>query len=99
MEQELDAELRDFLETAVEEKIQTGLSREQATRAARMELGSVEAVKDRVRDIGWESLIEQLLARRALREPDAAQVAWLCGGRRPLASARHRREYGDLQHR
>jgi hypothetical protein len=58
VEQELDAELQDFLETAVEQKVQTGLSREQATRAARMELGSVEAVKDRVRDIGWESLIE-----------------------------------------
>jgi len=54
VEQELDAELREFLETAVEQRIQTGLSREAAVRAARMELGSVEAVKDRVRDVGWE---------------------------------------------
>jgi predicted permease len=58
LEQELDAELREFLETAVEEKIRTGLSREKAIRAARMELGSIEAVKDWVGDIGWESLLD-----------------------------------------
>jgi hypothetical protein len=57
LEQELDAELREFLQTAVEEKVRTGLSREKAIRAARMELGSIEAVKDRVRDIGWESML------------------------------------------
>lgn len=47
VEQELDAELREFLETAVEQKMRTGLRRQEAIRAARMELGSVEAVKDR----------------------------------------------------
>src|SRR5207247_8540915 len=36
VEQELDDELRAFLETAVEEKVRSGLSREEAARAARM---------------------------------------------------------------
>ena len=58
VEAELDAELTQFLEMAVEQKLRAGMSRDEATRAARMELGSVEAVKDRVRDIGWESVLE-----------------------------------------
>src|SRR5688500_9815594 len=60
VERELDAELRDYLQTAVESRMRTGLSREAATRSARVELGSAEAVKDRVRDVGWESLIDTL---------------------------------------
>ncbi len=68
-EQELDAELREFLDTAIEQKIRTGLSRGTAVRAARMELGNVEAVKDRVRDVGWESMLESFWrdVRYALR--------------------------------
>jgi len=59
-EQELDAELGAFFETAVEHRRQAGLSREEATRAARMELGNAEAVKDSVRDVGWESAFESV---------------------------------------
>jgi predicted permease len=58
VEDELDAELRAFLETAVDQKMRAGMSREEATRAARMEFGSFEAVKDGVRDVGWESVVE-----------------------------------------
>src|SRR6266571_1507674 len=36
LEQELDAELVQFLESSVEQKIRAGLSRDQALRAARM---------------------------------------------------------------
>jgi putative ABC transport system permease protein len=58
LEQELDAELREFLETSVEQKLRSGMSREEAIRAARLELGGIEAVKDRVRDVGWESVLD-----------------------------------------
>lgn len=59
-EAELDAELRGFLDAAIEQKMRDGASREAATRAARIELGSSAAVKDRVRDVGWESILESV---------------------------------------
>ena len=60
VEQELDDELNAYLEIAIEEKMQRGMSREAATRTARVEFGSVEAVKDTVRDVGWEGGLERL---------------------------------------
>lgn len=57
-EQELDTELQDFLEMAIEDNMRAGMSRETATRAARMALGSAAAVKDHVRDVGWEHGVE-----------------------------------------
>src|SRR5258708_3736508 len=60
VEQELDAELREFMGASVEDKIRHGLKRDEAVRAARIERGGVEAVKDRVRDVGWESVLESV---------------------------------------
>ena len=40
-EQELDEELRDFLEKSTAEKMRVGMSREAAVRAARLEMVSV----------------------------------------------------------
>ncbi len=59
-EEELDAELREYLQSAVEHRMRTGLGEPEARRAARLELGSIEAVKDRVRDVGWESVVESV---------------------------------------
>ena len=56
---------------------------EGARRAARVELGSIEAVKDHTRGVGWEATVEQTVARRAVWGAHAAQVAGVCrGGRR-----------------
>jgi predicted permease len=60
VEQELDDELREFLEAGIEEKMRAGMPQAEAVRAARLEAGSVEAVKDRVRDVGWESVVESV---------------------------------------
>jgi putative ABC transport system permease protein len=62
VEGELDEELRAYLETAVGEKMRGGMGREEATRAARLETGlvSMDNVKERVRDVGWEVWIETL---------------------------------------
>src|SRR5271167_1281460 len=59
-EQELDEDLRDFLDKSITEKMRSGMTREEAHRAARMEMGGVEAVKENVRSIGWETHLETL---------------------------------------
>src|SRR5580700_1493033 len=59
-EQELDDELRDFLEKSTVEKIRAGMTREKAHRAARLEIGGVEAVKENVRSGSWETHLESL---------------------------------------
>jgi len=59
-EQELDDELRDFLEKSAAEKMHAGMTREEAHRAARLEMGGVEAVKENVRSASWETHVETL---------------------------------------
>ena len=60
VDRDLDDELEQYLETAIEQKMRTGMTREDAQHAARVEMGSLEAVKDGVRDVGWESRIETI---------------------------------------
>ena len=59
-EQELDDELREFLQASIDAKIAAGMSPDEAARAARFELGSPAAVKDWVRDAGWETRVESV---------------------------------------
>ena len=48
VEQNLDEELRQFVDASVEQKLAAGLSREDAVRRARAEAGSLAAAKDYV---------------------------------------------------
>jgi predicted permease len=57
-EAELDEELRGYQSTSAAEKMKTGMSREQAMREARMEMGSMDGVKEEVRAASWESAVE-----------------------------------------
>src|SRR5438034_9096486 len=58
VDRELDEELTGFLEMATEEKIKSGMSREDARREVRLEMGSPEVAKEIVGAAGWESLVE-----------------------------------------
>ncbi len=60
MEQELDEELRFHLERQTAENIKVGMSPEEAHRAARLELGGVEQVKEKVREVGMRRILEEL---------------------------------------
>ncbi|MFY9554986.1 MAG: ABC transporter permease [Blastocatellia bacterium] len=68
-ERELDAEMSAHLAMLIDEKVATGLSADEAYRAARIEFGGVDQVKEQVRDIRTGAMIEQarLDARYALR--------------------------------
>jgi putative ABC transport system permease protein len=59
-EQELDEELRGYMETAATEKRKAGMSREEAMRQVRMSMGSPEGLKEEVRSVGWETFAETL---------------------------------------
>ncbi len=48
-EQELDAEVRAYMDALIEEKIRAGLTPEQGRREARIEAGGIEQVKEEVR--------------------------------------------------
>ncbi len=83
VEREMDEELRGYLDAAAKDKIQNGMTPEEARRAARQEMGSVEAVKDDIRSAGWESALETLGQdirygmRQLRRSPGFATVAVL----------------------
>ena len=80
VEQELDEELREYLDAAAAEKIRRGMAPAEALRAARLELGGLEAVKELTRDVGWETRLERAwrdlrYAARRLRKAPAFTTA------------------------
>lgn len=60
LDRDLDEELRSYLDLLTDQKIEAGMDPGEARRAARLELGGVEQVKERVREIRLGSTIETL---------------------------------------
>lgn len=86
LDRELDDELATYLEMAVAEKINQGMSPEEARRAARLDQGTAEVAREIVGAARWESFLETLwqdlrFAVRTLRKtPVFAIVAILTLG-------------------
>ena len=59
VDRDLDDEVRSYLDLLVEEKLRTGMTRTEAERAARLELGGVDAVTENVRDVRMGAWLEQ----------------------------------------
>jgi hypothetical protein len=80
-ERELDDEVHHYLEMSAREKMRGGMSRSDAERAARIELGGIDAAKEGVRWIGWEATVEsfwkdvQYALRRLRHTPGFTLVA------------------------
>jgi macrolide transport system ATP-binding/permease protein len=79
VEQDLSDEISAFTEMAIHEKMRQGLGREDALRAVRLELGTVEIAKEEVRSATWESFVENLwrdicFALRTLRKSPGFSV-------------------------
>ncbi len=60
VEDELDEELRAYLQIAIDERMRAGMSEGDAIRAARVQMGALEAIKDHTRDVGWEAGLESV---------------------------------------
>jgi predicted permease len=58
VEREMDDELKDYLDAAVKDKIRSGTSPEDALRSARLEMGSLDGLKEQIRASGWEAALE-----------------------------------------
>jgi predicted permease len=83
IEHDIDAELREFIDASTAEKVRRGMPAEQAARAARVEMGSANAVKHHIRSATWESRMEIFLrdlkhcVRGLLRSPGFTLIAVL----------------------
>jgi predicted permease len=57
---ELDEELQSYLEAATQDKMRRGMSYDEAHRGSRLEMGSLESIKEEVRSSTWESAVDSL---------------------------------------
>jgi predicted permease len=83
IEHDMDDELREFIDASTAEKVRRGMPAEQAAHAARVEMGSANAVKHHIRSATWESRMEIFLrdlkhcVRGLLRSPGFTLIAVL----------------------
>jgi ABC-type antimicrobial peptide transport system permease subunit len=85
VERDLDDEVRAMFDLLVDERVGAGMSREEASRAARMHLGGVDTLKDGVRDaragafVAAQTLDEQLAGPEEIQLRIAASLSGSLG--------------------
>jgi len=60
-DRELEEELRAYLEASAAARVRAGAKVEDARRQAWLEIGSLDAAKEEVREVGWESAVEAIV--------------------------------------
>jgi putative ABC transport system permease protein len=58
---DVEDELSGYFEDLVESGVRSGLSRDEAIRSARLQMGSRDSTKERIGAIGWEHFIESII--------------------------------------
>ena len=94
---EMDEELQGYVEAAAADNMSRGMTREQALRTARVEMGSMESVKHGVWSAGMGIDGELNLDGPALRRASACQDSRVHHRLRTYAGARHWSQHGGFQ--
>jgi hypothetical protein len=92
-ERDLDDELRFYVETLAEEKTRAGMPPDEALRAAKIQLGGIEQVKEQVRDIRPGAWVGTLLQEPAICGPRLMEQPRIRRGCRTLSRHWDRRQH------
>ena len=85
-DREIGDEVEHYFDEAAAELERNGLSPEEARRAAQLQFGNITAVREEVRDYGWENAVDSAVAdvrhglRQLVRRPAFSIVAVLTLG-------------------
>src|ERR1039457_2910203 len=74
VDQDLDQEIRSYLDLLAEEKARSGMGRDEALQQARRELGGVEQIKENVRDVRVG--VSHFAASTTSAETSSTSSAW-----------------------